>query len=161
MAKLGIFSTSSLEIKISSEDPSTIIALIALLGVLLIHELIHFSITKRWDRNAKIILLGPKLYKIRFPTSFLLIYNGITIIQYIIIALSPQILSIMFLLLIIMPISEALKNSIYIIYFFHLISSAGDFYGVLFVIYKFRFKPVKLSCLTKDNEFIGVKVEPL
>ncbi len=101
---------------------------LAALGLVVLHEMIHITLMKAFKVN----ILKLKLIKaFKVPLAIMVIYDEMSIKQYIAIALMPQAISIALLLMSTTLVNTALALQLFMLYMMHLIASAGDFYGII------------------------------
>gem|GEM_PF-938140 len=137
--------------------------LLFLLTLLLLHEFIHvLSMISFGCRGIKPYIVS----KIGIPLAIMILYDKMSISQYIMSALSPQIISIILFIITIYNkqyldiwfYSGPLSTLSFMLLVSHLAMSAGDIYGVLLTLVKVRGLRGMIKCSIDSTGLKGVTI---
>ncbi|RLF02488.1 MAG: hypothetical protein DRJ59_03465 [Thermoprotei archaeon] len=128
--------------------------LLASLGLAVLHECIHI-VTMR--------ALGVEILRIKtmavlgIPVGLMVLYDEMSLKQYLSVALAPQVITAFFLQLS-RIFSGALSALFLALYALHLVMSAGDFYGVVYTLIKAKTLKARLKCIMKEDRLEEIHI---
>jgi len=141
-----------------------VIFFILFIIIMVIHELIHIYIMKL----SGVEILDIKLVKYRgFPIALNIVYDVMSIKQYIASALSPQVISINLSVLILCNSHMINLDPVYIgpiwlfsfiLLMFHIYVSSGDFYGVLYILIRVGSTKGWIKSIVENGRLIGFEI---
>ena len=141
-----------------------VIFFILFIIIMVIHELIHIYVMKLYG----VEILDIKLVKYRgFPIALNIIYDIMSIKQYVASALSPQVISIALSMPILCNSHIINLDPVYIgpiwlfsfiLFMFHIYVSSGDFYGILYILIKVGSMKGWIKSIIEDGRLIGFEI---
>lgn len=132
-------------------------------AIWILHELLHIASLKSLGAEV----LGVKIARIaRVPVALIVLYGRTSVRKYLLAALAPQSVSAALFLsaltadavVDLLVYRGPLHVLLYLLYAVHLPASAGDFYGVAYLLAKARTLRGYLECVVEDGRLEGVRV---
>ncbi len=167
MLLMSIFQYSLMEFpKVSEFEVELLSLLLITLLISLVHEAIHLIVF----RALGVRVLKVKVVRFKVvPLALMVIYDEATITQYIAVALSPQILTVILLASALISSSNVdlllyrgpLRLFLYILYTLHLAVSSGDFYGIALTLARAKTISGKIKTVVRNGRIDKFIIERL
>ncbi|MEQ9715752.1 MAG: metalloprotease family protein [Candidatus Asgardarchaeum sp.] len=103
-------------------------------------------------------VLSSELGPIKIPFTLAIFYNEVTILQYYIVLIVPQVISIVLLLLSILAQDVQLAMLLFGLYALHLLSSAGDIYSFIDLLRRRIPLKAKIKCEYEESKIKGERI---